>query len=258
MLCKFLVMKNYFLIIFPSLLLVVFLLIACKEEYVYTGTLNPDNPKDTTTTTGGTGTGMGTTVITKPCSPDSVYFEQSVLPLLRSQCASPGCHDAASRKEGVILDSYANILKTGNIRVNSPANSKIYTVLSKSDPEERMPPAPNSALSNTDKALILKWIQQGAKNLTCDAACDTTQIAFKANIQPILDAQCKGCHSGSSPSGKVALTTYAEIKKYVDSGSLLGSILHAKGYAAMPQGGKMGACEIAKVRNWIRKGALNN
>ena len=250
-------MKNYFLIIFPTLLLVVFLLIACKEEYVYTGTLNPDNPKDTTSTTGGTGTGTGTTVITKPCSPDSVYFEQSVLPILRSQCASPGCHDAASRKDGYILDTYANVIKTGNIRVNSPSSTKIYSVL-KASSGDRMPPPPQSALSSTDQALILKWIQQGAKNLTCDAACDTTQIAFKSNIQPILDAQCKGCHSGTSPSGKIALTTYAEIKKYVDSGSLLGSILHAKGYAAMPQGGKMAACEIAKVRNWIRKGALNN
>ena len=116
------------------------LMFACKDEYVYVGTLNPDTPQDTTST--GTN-GGGTTVITKPCSPDSVYFELSVMPILRSNCALSGCHDAISREEGIVLDSYANTIKTGGIRVNSPASSKIYSSLNSS--RERMPPPPMSA-----------------------------------------------------------------------------------------------------------------
>ena len=230
------------------------LMFACKDEYVYVGTLNPDTPQDTTST--GTN-GGSTTVITKPCSPDSVYFELSVMPILRSNCALSGCHDAISREEGIVLDSYANTIKTGGIRVNSPASSKIYSSLNSS--RERMPPPPMSALNDADKASILKWIQQGAKNLTCDGVCDSTQTSFKSNILPILTLQCKGCHSGTAASGGgILLSTYAEIKKYADNGALLGSLVHAIGYSAMPKNGKLPDCDISKIRSWIRQGKLNN
>ncbi|HOY19917.1 MAG TPA: hypothetical protein PLC89_21570 [Haliscomenobacter sp.] len=232
------------------------LMFACKDEYVYVGTLNPDSPQDTTSTGSN---GGGTTVITKPCSPDSVYFELSVMPILRSNCALSGCHDAISREEGIILDSYTNTIKTGKIKLNSPASSKLYTVLNLSDPEDRMPPAPSNPLTNSEKAIILKWIQQGAKNLSCEAICDSTQTSFKSNILPILTLQCKGCHSGTAASGGgILLSTYAEIKKYADNGALLGSLVHAKGYSAMPKNGKLPDCDISKIRSWIRQGKLNN
>lgn len=235
------------------------MIFACKQEYIYVGDVNPDNSGQDTTSTGGTGTntGGGTTTTGKPCSPDSVYFELSVLPILRSNCTLSGCHDAVSREEGIVLDSYANTIKTGGIRVNSPASSKIYSSLNST--RERMPPPPMAALSDADKATILKWIQQGAKNLTCDQVCDSTLTSFKTNVLPIVQLQCNGCHSGTAASGGgILLTTYAEIKKYVDNGKFLGSIEQKAGYSAMPRNGKLPDCDIRKIRNWIRKGALNN
>jgi hypothetical protein len=34
------------------------------------------------------------------CSADTVYFQNTVLPLLNSGCSMAGCHDAASHKMG--------------------------------------------------------------------------------------------------------------------------------------------------------------
>lgn len=236
------------------------MIFACKQEYIYIGEVNPNGTgQDTTSTnTGGNGTNTGGSTTTgKPCSPDSIYFELTVMPILRSNCALSGCHDATSREEGIVLDSYANTIKTGGIRVSSPASSKIYSSLNST--RERMPPPPMAALSDADKVSILKWIQQGAKNLTCDQVCDTTQTSFKNNILSIVTLQCKGCHSGTAASGGgILLSTYAEIKKYVDNGKFLGSIEQKPGYNAMPKNGKLPDCDIRKIRNWIRQGAQNN
>jgi hypothetical protein len=104
----------------------------------------------------------------KPCDPDTVYFERDLLPLLLSSCAKAGCHDAATARDGVILDSYANVIATGDVKPGNPDGSDLYEVLVEDRPEKRMPPPPLPALSNDQIAMVRKWILQGAKNLTCD------------------------------------------------------------------------------------------
>ena len=60
-----------------------------------------------------TGMPIDTTPVTAvPCSPDSVYFQNEVLPLLVSNCTESGCHNTIDRQEGIILDSYANLMAT--------------------------------------------------------------------------------------------------------------------------------------------------
>ena len=231
---------------------------ACKREPVYIGYVEP-NPIDTT------GGGGDTTIITPPppithpCDPDSVYFNQQILPILTSNCAMSGCHNATSHEEGVILDNYTNTRNTGKINLNSPSNSKLYRVLNQTN--ERMPPAPMAALPLDQRALILKWIQQGAQNLSCDADCDTTNVTFATSVMPIITLKCKGCHSGSNPSGNIALTNYTQVKATVTSGTLMGSILHQAGYVAMPQpvgSAQLPECDIRKLQIWIAGGALDN
>ena len=57
----------------------------------------------TNTSTGtGTSTTQPSTPVVVTCSPDTVYFSQTILPLITSNCAMSGCHDAISHKEGVI------------------------------------------------------------------------------------------------------------------------------------------------------------
>jgi uncharacterized membrane protein len=238
---------------------------ACKREPVYIGYIDP-NPIDTTGTPIDTTGGGDTTIITPPppithpCDPDSVYFTQQVLPILTSNCAMSGCHNVQSHKEGIILNNYTNTRNTGGINLGNPTNTKIYRVLSQSG-GDRMPPYPMALLPLDQRALILKWIQQGAKDLTCDADCDTTNVTFTTSIMPIITLKCKGCHSGTNPSGSIALTNYTQVKATVTSGTLMGSILHQAGYVAMPQpvgSDQLPDCDIQKLQIWIAAGAPNN
>lgn len=85
---------------------------------------------------------------------------------------------------------------------------------------------------------------------------------FSIDVAPLLDSRCISCHSyasSSGPGGGILLDSYTAVKKQADSGKLLGSIQHASGYSAMPKNsGKIPACEIQKIQNWISSGALNN
>jgi hypothetical protein len=192
------------------------------------------------------------------CSPDTVYFKQTILPLITSNCAMSGCHDAVSKKEGVILTDYTNILR--EVKVSSPTSSDLYKCLF-ANSEDRMPPAPAAEFTIVQKSLLLKWIQQGAKNNSCSntATCDTINVTYSAYVLPILKTYCVGCHSAVSPSAGIDLSTYAKVKVYVTSGQLMGSITHAAGYKPMPSStSKLGACEINQIKAWVTKGMLNS
>lgn len=90
--------------------------------------------------------------------------------------------------------------------------------------------------------------------------CDTTAVTYSGTVVPILVNQCYSCHSGSaSASLGLKLDTYSTLMVQVNNGSLLGSVEHQNGFSPMPKGGgKMQDCDIAKIRTWIRAGALNN
>ncbi len=196
------------------------------------------------------------------CETGKIDFVNQVLPILQSSCATTGCHNASSRKEGVILDTYSNIIKTSGVNAGNANSSELYQVLTGSG-EEKMPPSNSGfVLSQTQKNLIKDWINQGAKNIECtnfvDNSCNTANFKFSANVQTLIEASCVSCHSSSSTNG-VKLDTYNNIKISVDNGSLLNSIQHVAGTSAMPQGmAKWDDCRITVVSNWINDGALNN
>jgi len=192
------------------------------------------------------------------CSPDTIYFKQTILPLITSNCAMSGCHDAVSKKEGVILTDYANILR--EVKVSTPTSRDLYKCLF-ANSEERMPPAPAAEFSSANKGLVLKWIHQGAKNNSCSntATCDTVNVTFSTSVSPILKTNCVGCHSAASPSAGIDLSTYAAVKIHATNGRLIGSITHVAGYKPMPSStSKLGACEINQIKAWVTKGMLNN
>jgi cytochrome c5 len=94
------------------------------------------------------------------------------------------------------------------------------------------------------------------ESANCDATAATT---FSANVLPLLNGRCNSCHAGTSPSGGIKLNAYPEVMKYVNDGSLMGSIKHASGFSSMPKNGsKMSACQIQEIQSWIDAGALNN
>lgn len=229
-------------------------LMACSHQ--------PDNLVDPGTGgtggggTGGGGTGGGPAI---PCDPTKVYFQQQVLPILLSNCAMSGCHDDASHKEDVILTSYEKVMNTAEIRPGSPGESKLYKLITSTDPDKMMPPPPRAPLTAEQILVIRKWIEQGAQNQVCQSLCDSTQFTYSGAIRTIISNKCQGCHNGTGASGGIDLSAYTGVKARVLDGRLWGSINHLPGFSPMPKNGnKLSECEITQVRKWIDAGSPNN
>ena len=229
--------------------IVVILMIGCQHQ-------PPEDPPVDTGGTSGGGGGGGTDPVV--CDPDTIYFQQAVLPLIVSSCAIPGCHDPGSNEDGVTLNNYQNIFNTGDIDPFDPNGSDLYEVITDTDPDDRMPPAGEyPPLSADEIAIIRDWILQGALNNSCESAeCDTTNVTYALSIEPIMESKCMGCHSGSSPQGGLSLSNYAEISSEALFGDVLATVQHANGVTAMPyNSAQLPQCEIDLIRIWIENGA---
>ncbi len=228
-------------------IIIAFLLITGIFIFVQSCKHTPPDPVPPTGGGGGGGTGS-----------TSVCFESEILPLFQSNCAKSGCHDAGTAAKGYVFDNYQNIVKKDIIAGNA-VNSKVYEVLFENG-KDQMPPPPNADLTAAQKALIGRWINEGAANTTnCASNCNVTQFKYAANISLIISSYCLGCHSGAAPSGNINLTTHAGVAAVAGSGRLYGAVTHTSGYSAMPKNtNKLSDCQITQIANWINAGALNN
>jgi len=131
--------------------------------------------------------------------------------------------------------------------------------------EYRMPPPPYPPLPQDKIDLIYRWIAEGAQNTQCDSTgggsggsggsdCDTLNMSYAQDIQPILSTNCVGCHTSSAPSGGVALDTYNSVKSVASSGRLYGTVAHLSGYKPMPPERQLDNCSILKIKAWINQG----
>jgi mono/diheme cytochrome c family protein len=202
---------------------------------------------------------------THPCNPDTIYFEMDVLPILLSSCAKSGCHDAVTAQEGIRLDSYINVMGSDVITPGNPGDSELYEKITESDPDDIMPPPPDSPLDAIQKEIIRKWIAQGAQELFCDAGCDTVNVTFSGTIWPeIIQNHCFGCHNGANASGGIHLENYSQVAAQAQipagqPGSLYGAVTHAGGNSAMPKNQqKLSDCKIGQLRKWINDGLPDN
>jgi len=234
-------MRNKYFYFIPLLVSGLLFFNACRHEILDPGT-----------ETGG----GGYPVPTSACSPDSVYFVNQVLPLISSNCTMSGCHDNITHAEGVNLTTYTQIIKY--VIAGNAANSKLYKVIIKTN-DERMPPAPMPPMTAAQKALIQKWIDQGAKNNNCMGSCDTAIFTYSGAIKPIMDYKCVGCHNPNSMGGNIDVSTYNSVRVVALNGKLYGSLAQQPGYSPMPKNSaKLSDCEIRQVQQWVNAGSLNN
>jgi uncharacterized membrane protein len=240
-------MKN--LNILLLIILVSFAATSCKEDDSDETVFVPNN--------GGTDTSTGGK---DPCDTNIVYFEKDVLPILNSNCAMSGCHDPGTAKEGIVLNTYANVMATGKITPMYANSSKIYKAIIDSDPKDVMPPAPKSRLTASQIAVIAKWINQGAKNITCNSSgnCDTLNITYSATISKTINTYCVGCHGIVNPGAGIMLNTYSGVSAVAANGKLIGSINSMLGYKSMPVGSKLDDCKIKQIQKWVNAGYPNN
>jgi len=208
-------------------------------------------------------TARATVNIRKPIDPNLVCFERDVMPIFANNCAVSGCHTASNPNppDGIRLDTYAQIKA-----VNGNDN-EILDVITEDDSDKIMPPPDRKALTSTQIDIIRRWIAQGLKNEPCEdtsTVCDTLDLSFALNIQPIFEAQCTGCHGNINPERGINLTTHAGIRAVAQTGQLVGSITHTSPYIPMPYSipgaprEKLDDCSIDKIKAWINAGSPNN
>jgi hypothetical protein len=237
---------------FFSVIMIVICTTGCVHDPITGLPTDPANPVDTTSN-------GGSDFI--PCEDGVVYFEYDVLPILISNCSVPGCHDDASHEDGVVLTSYDKVMATADVRPFDLDGSDLYEVITEDDAGKRMPQSPQLPLTQEQIGVIATWIQQGARNLTCDTdtLCNTQNISFALTVNPIIIANCRGCHSGPNPSRGISLADYAGIRSVAETGQLYGALARLPGYAPMPRNrGPLQDCEIAQIKAWIDGGMLNN
>jgi hypothetical protein len=207
------------------------------------------------TTCGGTpgtigGGGVNNTGTARAC------FTRDILPVVVSRCGTANCHDATSHKGNYVFASYSTTMRA--VKAGSPTNSKLYTIIKNSSGEDKMPPTGKPQLSVAEIDSIGKWIGYGALNETCAEVCDTINpVTFSKTIWPIIQTSCTGCHSGTTPSGNIPLTSYNNVATVASSGLLIKS-LKGTGVPRMPVGGSFSLCRIRQFEIWVKNGFLSN
>ena len=190
---------------------------------------------------------------TEPFPAGEVCYDTEIAPIIIANCAYTGCHDAATKEEGVDLSSFSSIIKTGGIKSGNAKKSEFYQVLNESG-DEQMPP--DQKLSEADIGLIYNWIEQGAENVECATfTCDTSTFSFSENVKTTTDLYCKSCHSGSNPDGGVLLTNYDQISASAANGSLAGVLRGSGNFPIMPPGNALEECEIRTIEKWVENGS---
>lgn len=194
------------------------------------------------------------------CDTNHIYFVNDVLPILNSNCAKSGCHDAITHEEGYNYSTHAGAYSS--IHPGNLNDSKLYEVITTNNGEDMMPPAGNTPLTNEQIDIIAQWIIQGGLNDECtegdSSTCNTSNMSFANDIAPIISSNCNGCHSGSSPSGGVNLSNYSGVAAVAASGKLYNSVAQNGMAQAMPQTSKLSNCNINKIKAWVDAGYPNN
>ena len=88
--------------------------------------------------------------------------------------------------------------------------------------------------------------------------CDTVNITFALNIEPVIKERCEGCHSNSAQSAGVNLEGYDNIKNHALNGSLVSSIEGTMQGFFYKAGDTTASCKFLQLKAWINKGAPND
>ncbi len=110
-----------------------------------------------------------------------------------------------------------------------------------------------------------KPVDSASPVVTCDTA--SAPMSYSLDVKPILVGNCgtNGCHDAVNKFGGWDLSACTPTAGNgvqacaLTNNQLLGAITHSNNVnQPMPIGGKLQDCQIAKIRTWIRQGALNN
>lgn len=89
--------------------------------------------------------------------PDSVKFSLNIIPIFNSSCNNSGCHNTGGIPPDLAEpNAYNSLTFFGYVDVDAPESSILY--------EKITTGSMKANATDQDRALILKWIEQGALN----------------------------------------------------------------------------------------------
>ncbi|GMV93583.1 MAG: hypothetical protein AMXMBFR82_33610 [Candidatus Hydrogenedentota bacterium] len=107
----------------------------------------------------------------------AVNYQDHILPIFKQRCAK--CHNLDTRRSGLALDTYINLMEGGSsgavIAAGQAGDSRLYRLISGAE-EPKMPPS-GDPLTAEQLALIEQWINLGAP---ADA---NAKVAMKAETK---------------------------------------------------------------------------
>lgn len=219
--------RSNYLIVFLSFLLIVFFE-NCKHETLQAPHVSSQDTIKKSDTTH------------HVIKPDSVCFSTQIYPLIISNCGMSGCHDAGSHAKGLDVSTYSKIAYYAN---------QIYSSVNANRMPKGLP-----YFTSAQKALFLKWMNEGKKNTICVNNCDTSNVTFSNSISIVIQNNCLGCHNTNnavSSGGGILLDNYQNVKTQTVTGHLLCSLDWTSTCSKMPKGNTpLSFCDIRKFIIW--------
>jgi len=91
----------------------------------------------------------------KISTPDSVKFSRDIIPIFTTSCAKATCHVTGVQSPDLTApNAYVSLTYFGYISTDDPTSSPLYQKITFGDMKDKA--------TDQDRALILKWIEQGA------------------------------------------------------------------------------------------------
>jgi WD40 repeat protein len=132
---------------------------------------------------------------------EAVNYEDQVASILKSKCGT--CHGDGKQESGLSVTSYAGIIKGSGsgpvIAAGQSATSRLVEVISTDDETQRMPPE-GDRLTESQVAIIKKWIDTGLRENAGSSAAQRRTLGFKPMAIPASTA------AGPVPEGLPTLT----------------------------------------------------
>jgi hypothetical protein len=98
-------------------------------------------------------------------TPDTVSFSRDIIPLFNQHCNTAGCHSGSNPKGNLNLEptlAYSQLMKNGSGYIDTI--NPLFSVLHASMNSVSNPMPPIGRLDKNKLDLVLKWIEQKAKN----------------------------------------------------------------------------------------------
>jgi mono/diheme cytochrome c family protein len=173
-----------------------------------------------------------------------VDFAKDVQPILTLNCIA--CHQGNSATRGLQLDSYENVMNgsdSGKVVVPGDPNQSLLIQRITDMTGKQMPP--QTLMSKEDIAVIVAWVQQGAKasvpgvgasSNSSAAPPAATKVTAASSPREIVNQYCVSCHNQKLKTGNLVLDSI-DFTKVAENAAILEKVVHKVGAGMMPPAG---------------------